>query len=378
MRVWTGSVAVRVAATVAVAAGCADVLTPPVEQSVGALPDVVPAPEDNPTSESKVTLGRLLFWDPILSGNRDVACATCHHPELAYADGRALSIGVGGQGLGPARAVAIDAPHVTTRNSMSVLDTAWNGLNVRGEVPGPADAPMFWDNRVRSLEAQAAEPIRNLDEMRGPQFEADAMFPEIVRRLSEIPEYVALFDAAFGPAAVTEMSVVRAIAAFERTLVARGSSFDRYLAGDDDAMTFAQKRGLVEFVVRGCVQCHSGPMFSDFQLHTLRPGRGGHGHHQGSTSAGGTMRTASLRNVARTAPYFQDGSLATLDDVFNFYVNVDRGGDPDLAGLDAPMPHHVGARNDLKAFLAAISDAPYDRTVPTRVPSGLPPGGAIE
>lgn len=356
--------------------GCGEALTPPVEQSVGALPEVVPHPDDNPTSEHKVALGRMLFWDPILSGNRDVACATCHHPDFAYADGRALSVGVDGLGLGPARVASIDAPHIAGRNAMSVLDTAWNGLNVRGEIPGPADAPMFWDNRARALEGQASGPIRNLDEMRGTQYDEAQIFPEVVRRLAEMPEYVALFDAAFGPAAVTETSVVRAIAAFERTLVARGSSFDRYMAGDDDAMTFAQKRGLVELVDRGCTSCHSGPMFSDFQLHTLRPG-GGHGPHQGSSTAGGFMRTASLRNVTRTPPYFQDGSLATLDDVFNFYVHVDRGGDPDLAGLDAPMPIEPGARSDLKAFLGAISDAPYDRTIPERVPSGLHPGGSI-
>lgn len=87
------------------------------------------------------------------------------------------------------------------------------------------------------------------------------------------------------------------------------------------------------------------------------------------------MRTASLRNVIRTAPYFQDGSLATLDEVFTFYVHVDRDADPDLAGIDPPMPIDPGARNDLEAFFGAISDAPYDTTVPDRLPSGLHPGG---
>jgi cytochrome c peroxidase len=358
------------------AAGCGEALTPPPEQSVGALPEAVPDPDDNPSSAPKIALGRMLFWDPILSGDRDVACATCHHPAFGYADGRALSVGVAGTGLGPARVASLTAPHVAARNAMSVLDTAWNGLNVRGEVPGPADAPMFWDNRARSLEGQASGPIRNLDEMRGTQFGEDQIFPELERRLAEIPEYVGLFDAAFGPAAVTELSIVRAIAAFERTLVARGSSFDRYMAGDDAALTFAQQRGLVELVDRGCTRCHSGPMFSDFQLHTLRGGTG-HGPHQGSSTAGGVMRSASLRHVARTAPYFQDGSLATLDDVFNFYVHVDQGGDPDLAGLDAPMPIEPGSRSDLKAFLEAISDGSSDQTIPERVPSGLHPGGSI-
>ena len=366
---WTVALLVGV-----IASGCGEALTPSPEQSVDPLPERVPHPDDNPTSAEKVALGRMLFWDPILSGDRDVACATCHHPDFAYADGRALSVGVGGVGLGPARAVSAASPHVAARNSMSVLDTAWNGWNVRGEVPGPADAPMFWDNRTRSLEGQASGPIKNLHEMRGTHFGEEQIFPEVTRRLVETPEYVSLFEAAFGRTAVTEVSIARAIAAFERTLVAQGSSFDRYMRGDDAAMSFEQKRGLVEFVDRGCTHCHSGPMFSDFRQHSLRPG---HGPRMGSSTAGGFMRTASLRNVTRTAPYFQDGSLATLDDVFDFYVHVDRGADPDLAGLSPPTPRDPGARRDLAAFLGSISDAPYDRTIPERVPSGLHPGGGI-
>ena len=361
----------------ALAAACVAPLTPDAAQSVGPLPEVVPHPDDNPTSAEKVALGRMLFWDPILSGERDVACATCHHPDFAYADGRARSIGVAGNGLGPARFASTTTPHVAARNAMTVLDTAWNGLNVRGEVPGPADAPMFWDNRALALEGQASGPIHNLDEMRGSQFDEEQIGPEIVRRLTETSEYVAMFEAAFGSPAVTELAILRAIAAFERTLVARGSSFDRYILGDETAMSFAQQRGLVELVGRGCTQCHSGPMFSDFRLHMLQPGSGPHGGHGGSHTAGGLMRTASLRNVSRTAPYFQDGSLATLDDVFDFYLHVDRDADPDLAGIDPPMPIDPGARSDLEAFFGAISDAPYDRTVPDHVPSGLHPGGAI-
>lgn len=372
VRVVVGVVAAGVAA-----AGCVDPLTPGAAQALGPLPEVVPEPADNPTTPAKVTLGRMLFWDPILSGDRDTACATCHHPDFAYADGRALSIGVGGAGLGPARVATTAPPHVTARNAMSVLDTAWNGLNVRGEVPGPGDAPMFWDNRARSLEGQAAGPILNGDEMRGAHFDEGQIFPELVRRLSATPEYVALFEAAFGAPEVTEAAIVRAIAAFERTLVARDSSFDRYMRGDASAMTPAQQRGLVELVARGCTQCHSGPMFSDFRLHLVQPGHGLHDRLGGTQAAGGLMRTASLRNVTRTAPYFQDGSLATLDDVFTFYVHVDRHADPDLAGIDPPMPIDPGARSDLKAFLGAISDGTYDTTVPERVPSGLPPGGTI-
>ena len=256
---------------------------------------------------------------------------------------------------------------------MSVLDTAWNGSNVRGDATSPADAPMFWDNRARSLEGQASGPIKNVNEMRGTSYGEAQIFPEVIRRIAEIPEYVALFDAAFGLSAVSEQSIPRAIAAFQRTLVARDSSFDRFMQGDDAAMSFEQKRGLVELVDRGGTSCHSGPMFSDFRQHTMRGGR----MMGRSTTAGGFIRTASLRNATRTAPYYQDGSLTTLDDVLDFYMHVDRGADPDLAGLRAPTMRDPGARDDLKAFLGALGDGSYDRTVPTRVPSGLHPGGSI-
>lgn len=358
----------------ATGSACGDALEPSPERSVAPLPATSPQPEANPTSSEKVALGRLLFWDPLLSGDRDVACATCHHPDFAYADGLARSVGVGGTGLGPTRTVSTAGAHLAARNAMSVLDTAWNGWNVRGDVTRPEDAPMFWDNRTRSLEGQASGPIRNVDEMRGTHFGEAEIFPEVLRRVAAIPEYVALFEAAFGPSAVSELSVTRAIAAFERTLVARGSSFDRFMQGDEAAMTFEQKRGLVELVDRGCTSCHSGPMFSDFRKHTMR---GGHGMMGGSRTAGGFMRTASLRNVTHTAPYYQDGSLTTLDDVFDFYMHIDRGADPDLAALRAPTMRDPGARRDMAAFLGALGDGSYDRTVPLRVPSGLHPGGAI-
>ncbi|MBP9085746.1 MAG: cytochrome-c peroxidase [Kofleriaceae bacterium] len=361
---------------VATVGACVEPRTPASVHAVAALPDTVPAPVDNPGSEAKVVLGRALFWDPILSGDRDVACATCHHPDYAYADGRALSIGVGGVGLGPLR-VAVGVLHATTLNSMTILDTAWNGLNARDVPTSPEDAPMFWANRAHGLENQASGPMHNIDEMRGTQFTDAAIGFEVAARLEANAEYRAMFDRAFGAVPITEKNITQAIAVFERTLVARNSSFDRYMAGEDAAMNSAQKRGLMEFTARGCTHCHAGPMLSDFQLHTMQADHGLHGGHSGTGMPGGVIRTVSLRNVMRTAPYFQDGSLPTIDDVFNFYMHIDQAADPELAGIDPPMPIAVGARDDLKAFFTAISDGDYDRSVPVTVPSGLPPGGTI-
>lgn len=139
-------------------------------------PGVAQLPEIEAPPESQIHLGQMLFWDPILSGERDVACATCHHPDFAWADGRDLSLGPGATGLGPER--TRDSDHsvpVVGRNAPTILNTAFNGLGLRrgrrgrggGGVLDPGAAPMFWDNRIASLEAQALEPIKAFEEMRG-------------------------------------------------------------------------------------------------------------------------------------------------------------------------------------------------------------------
>ena len=181
-------------------------------------------------------LGRLLFWDPILSGERDVSCATCHHPDFAYADGRELSLGAGAVGLGPERADVSDGRiPVVKRNSPTVLNTGFNGLDRRRRRRGSdarrtfdgtvasvdqASAPMFWDNRVRSLEAQALEPLKAMEEMRGTAYSEDVAVDRVVVRLQAIPEYVSLFEDVFGPGPIQADQLARAIAAFERSLVA--------------------------------------------------------------------------------------------------------------------------------------------------------------
>lgn len=347
-----------------------DTLEVPPERAVAELPQHAPEPAENPRSDAKVELGRLLFWDPILSGTRDVACATCHHPVHAYADARPVSIGVDGSGLGPARRPGLRTRPMH-RNSMTILDVAWNGLTVATPLPSPVEAPMFWDSRERSLETQALKPLENEEEMRGDAFSEEEILPELVRRLSDIPEYVDSFTATFGTGAIDRENIGRALAAFERTLVARGSSFDRYMAGDEDAISHAAKRGLVAFIESGCTRCHSGPMFSDFELHRLGlPAPANHDPDPGDGT--GRFRTPSLRNVLRTAPFMHDGRFTTLQQVFEFYTEVDKSLDPDLADLEP------AGLDDITALFEALSDADFDRTIPTRVPSGLPPGGRIE
>ena len=357
-------------------------------------------------------LGRLLFWDPILSGNRDTACATCHHPDFAYADGRDLSRGTGAVGLGPARAdVSKGQVPVVKRNSPTILNVAFNGVddnrvrrrrfNGSAASVDPARAPMFWDSRVRSLETQALEPIKALEEMRGHAYPEAAAVDTVVARLRKVPEYVSLFEDAFGSgAAVDGPRIGDAIAAFERSLVAMNSPFDRFRAGDVDALNAQQRRGLDTFDEVGCDRCHDGVMFSDFDHHA----EGVREHPllaQPDAGAGRfRFRTPSLRNVALTAPYMHNGTLATLRDVLRFYndgrsenPNVsnardrDRDGDRNR-GRDAGIARvsgqfqridnmSEGEMEDIVAFLNALTDADFDRTIPARVPSGLPPGGLL-
>ena len=170
----------------------------------------------------------------------------------------------------PARAfVAGHARRPVKRNSQTVLNVAFNGLTAGGDSI-PAAAPMFWDLRVRSLEAQALEPIKAFEEMRGDAYPEDRAVPAVVSRLNAIPEYRRLFARAFGESKpVNERNLGRALAAFQRTLVASNTPFDRYMRGDTTALSAAQVVGMERFQSIGCINCHSGPMFSDFATHVL-------------------------------------------------------------------------------------------------------------
>jgi cytochrome c peroxidase len=359
------------------------------------LPAVPPAPADNPSTPDRVALGRLLFWDPILSGQKDVACATCHHPSFGYSDGLDLSLGANGAGLGPARAfLPGNTSHFVKRNSQTVLNVAFNGLKGEADAVG-AQAPMFWDLRVRSLEAQALEPIKALDEMRGGTYAKERALASVVSRLNANPEYRRLFARAFGePRSVNERNLGRALAAFERTLVTANSPFDRYMRGETSALTAEQVRGMERFQSAGCIACHSGPMFSDFAPHVLGvPDNPKLPESDSGVNKSYGFRTPTLRNLSATAPYMHNGFFMSLQEVVDFYNRISRGGgrrgggrgrsfNPQVSGdqID-PLIRQLnmrGGQQDLVAFLRALDDPSFDRTVPERVPSGLPVGGQLK
>lgn len=313
-------------------------------------------PSDNPTTPEKVELGRLLFFDSILSAKNDIACATCHHPDYGFADGLSRSIGAGGMGLGPHRRGGVElkrsAPGLWNVGYVSVL---------------------FWDGRASSLEDQSRVPLTHPDEMAA---DPDATVAE----LKAVPEYVDRFNTALG--GVTFENAQRALAAFERTLITRDSPFDRYAAGQFDALTPSQRRGLALFrsAATRCFECHAAPTFgSDTFRITGVPDAPGQPHDAGRKAVApdgqdGAFKSPSLRNIALTAPYMHNGVFKTLDEVIDFYA---KGGgnaygaknvDTFMTGFDLTAQEKA----DLTAFLYALTDESKMPPVPDRVPSGLP------
>jgi cytochrome c peroxidase len=352
---------------------------------LGALPLYVTDPADNPSSPEKVNLGRLLFFDPVLSGNKDVSCATCHQPEFNYAEFLETSIGVNGVGSGSKRRFieANDLPFVK-RNSQSILNTAFNGIK-NGESYEPEKAPMFWDLRAKGLEMQALEPIKTLEEMRGNSFHEDKVLDEIIERIRKIPAYRVLFSEAFSgeQEPVNQLNLSKAIAAYERTLIAPNTRFDQYMRGDSNALSTSEKDGLNAFLVTGCAKCHSGPMFSDYKLHTLGvPDTDNRKESDDGINNDYAFRTPSLRNLRYTSPYMHSGKFATLEQVLMFYEDVAGGKilnskvkKEQMDSLATHMDVNFKDISRIVEFLNTLNDDSFDKTVPTSVPSGLPVKG---
>ncbi|MEM1406398.1 MAG: cytochrome c peroxidase [Bacteroidota bacterium] len=352
-----------------------------IENFISPLPRVAPVPENNPLTSEKAELGRLLFWDPVLSGNKDVACATCHHPGQGYADGLDISIGIGGSGLGESRKGTV----LAKRNAHTVLNSAFNGIDKDG-ITYPLNSPMFWDNRAMSLEEQALLPILSKEEMLGNAIHESVIYDTIVGRLSAIPEYRQVFKRVFGTDAINIDRIANAIASFERTLITSNSPFDRYLRGDRSAMTPQQIDGMNAFVNVGCAACHSGPMFSDFKLHTLGIPDNPKLPDTDDGNGNYAFRTPSLRNLSLTAPYMHNGMHTSLMEVMNFYEEISEGDDHvtndhvnrnEIAPLARRLDMEDDATNEIIAFINALNDPDFDRAIPVKVPSGLQVGGKI-
>jgi cytochrome c peroxidase len=296
----------------------------------------VPIPADNPPTAETISLGRKLFYDPRLSKNNTLSCASCHNPFIGFSDGRAVAMGFGGA--------------AGVRNAPTILNAAYSPVQ-------------FWDGRASSLEAQSAFPLANPLEMNQPHDVS-------VSKIRKDPEYQQQFARAFGPGSVTLDLIEKSLASFERTLLSGNSPFDKYeYGGEKHALSESAIRGLQIFrdPARGnCTACHTigdhYALFTDGKFHNIGASVNSSGDltdfgRFAATkieSEKGQFKTPTLRNVALTAPYMHDGSMKTLRDVVDFYA----GGGNSNPNLDKEMkPLHLSAqdRADLVAFLESLT-----------------------
>lgn len=355
--------------------------------SLRALPLHVQSPENNPYTKEKVALGKLLFFDPILSGNKDVACATCHHPSNGFAESRDLSIGVDGDGFGSSRTVlASSAIPQMKKNAHTILNSAFNGMDSLGNY-SPEDAAMFWDLRVQSLEAQAIEPIKALEEMRGFVYSEEEILKEVVNRLLKNETYRTLFSEAFPSEEekITTENIAKSIATYERSVLGNQSRFDAYKRGDISALSESEKDGLKRFAEVGCANCHNGPMLSDFKIHVLGiPDHSKLGERDLGFENTNGFRTPTLRNLRFTFPYMHNGTLKSVKEILEFYEDISQGKsrNPNIPMKDIdPQARSLTIKvrdfGPITNFLLSLNDESFDKTVPESVPSGLEVGGKI-
>lgn len=341
-------------------------------------------PPTNPLTSAKVSLGEMLYFDKRLSADGTASCATCHDPANAFTDHRTVALGVSNKsGL---------------RNAPTIL----NAMFIE---------QLFWDGRVSSLEEQAKQPLVTSFEM---AMDSDTT---LVSRLNAVPEYRKTFQQVFGKEGITIDTVVKAIAAYERTLLSGNSPFDRFIAGDRGAITESQKRGWELFKGKGkCIECHSfsetSPFFTDFKFHNTgvmakdmklqqlsllakqiadndslnqkisvpkTPGPvPSLAHTRGFTELGrylvtrqskdvGAFKTPTLRDIELTTPYMHDGSEKTLIDVVRFY-NRGANANPNLDQRIQPLNLSDKEMNDLVEFMRALTSDDVLRRVQSSIP----------
>lgn len=311
------------AVVVAVALFPRDVERAPVEERPFAFSRevVLPLPPIPRIPKEKVDLGRTLFFEKRLSRDGTISCASCHDPARGGADGLQHAVGIGGA--------------EGSVNTPTVFNAALNVLQ-------------FWDGRANTLEAQASGPVHNPIEM-------DSSWEQVTRKLEADPVYVSAFRALYKDG-ITADNIVDAIAAFERTLISSGSRFDRYLRGDAAALTESERRGYERFLDYGCASCHQGAaiggnMLQKFgvladRLQGRKPTNADLGRFNVTRRDEDkfVFKVPGLRDVARTAPYFHDGSVATLPEAVIIMGRVQLGREL--------TPDDVGS---IVAFLGALS-----------------------
>lgn len=293
----------------------------------------IPFPKANAYTSAREVLGRTLFFDPRLSGSNFLSCATCHNPALGWSDGLPRALGHEMKQLG--------------RRTPTILNLAW------------VDS-LFWDGRAASLEEQAAGPMQSPAEMNGTM-------NEIVHKVQSLAGYRRMFEAAYAGEGITPVTITKAIATFERTIVSHVAPFDSWIAGHEAAISDSAKRGFLLFNGKAsCAVCHSGWSFTDGSFHDVGlPSTDiGRGKLVPAVAAmQHAFKTPTLRNIDQRAPYMHDGSLATLEQVVNFY---DEGGVNRASKSKnvKALKLSVQEKADLVAFLKTLTSNDPSPVVP--------------
>jgi cytochrome c peroxidase len=299
-------------------------------------------PADNPWSKIKEDLGKILYFDPRLSGSNWISCATCHNPGLGWGDGLPRPLGHGQKEL--------------DRHSPTIINSGYFEAQ-------------FWDGRAKSLEEQALGPI-------GSQVEMKQDLDELVKELKAIPGYVVLFKKVFPKEGINEITIAKAIGTYERSVVSKNAPYDKYFAGDKSAMSASAINGMKLFFGKAkCSICHNGPTFTDSGFHNI--GVKQHGPLKQDLGRynvtkddfdRGAFKTPGLRHITRSGPYMHDGSEATLEEVMEFY---DRGGDiaENRSPFITPLRLTIQEKKDLVEFMKTLEGEPIIVSFPEFPPS---------
>lgn len=304
------------------------------DKSLYKRPLTIPFGSVTPYSPQLATLGKMLFFDPRLSGNNNMNCASCHNPSFGFETPVTTPIGAQNTALG--------------RQAPTVLNAAWV-------------SPNFWDGRAPSLEKQAAGPITAEAEMNGKM-------DVILASIGKIPDYKKWFDQVFPGSGVTQDNLLTAIATYERTVVTNWSPFDRWVDGDEQAISAEAKRGFEIFTGKAnCAACHSGWNFTDNKFHDIGLPSEDIGRAKlepDNPMAMYAFKTPGLRNTLYRGPYMHDGSLVSMDEVIQHYES---GGlvRPSLASQLGPFALSDEERKDLIAFLGTLTAEKQDVALPT-------------
>jgi cytochrome c peroxidase len=287
----------------------------------------VPIPKDNNPNAARIALGRALFFDPRLSAKGVMSCSSCHNPALAWTDGLPRAVGHEMKPLG--------------RATPTIANAAFNKLQM-------------WDGRKATLEEQALGPFLSADEQNLPLAELEA-------RVQGIAGYAPLFERAYPDEGIHAVTIAKAIASFERTVLSTDSPFDRWQRGDTRAVSDSAKRGFVLFNGKAqCVLCHQAPNFTDDGFHNIGLASNGEAEdvgrfaHRKVAALKGAFKTPSLRDVALTAPYMHNGVYRTLEETVEHY---DRGGDrrDNLSPNIHPLSLTAVEKTDLVVFMKTLT-----------------------